>query len=315
MGGAPEINKTEAYFFSTDGLHRIHYVTYCPVGTVKGVVQLTHGMCDHIGRYDGFALFLAKNGYAVYGHDHLGHGGSVTEPEDFGYFGEQSGWRYLVDDLYEVTKIIQREYPNQPIFLFGHSMGSFVSRLYLSRYGEELSGLILSGTCGKLPAVGAGLSVIKLWIKTRGKRYRSKTLKKMIFGDYNKRLTSPRTPNDWVSRDPAVVDAYNKDPLNTFIFTAVGFRDLLTMMKQISQPHWYESVPKTVPIFLVSGRMDPVGNYGRGIIEVHGRLLDAGVDEVQIKLYPEGRHEMLNELNREEVYADLLAWLDPKTER
>jgi len=309
------INKTEETFLSTNGKTRIHYVTYQPDEAVKGVVQLTHGMCEHIGRYEKFALFLAENGYAVYGHDHLGHGQSVASKEDLGYFGEQDGWKYLVDDLYEMTKIISREYPNRPIFLFGHSMGSFISRLYFAKYGEKLSGIILSGTSGSNPLTGIGLSVVGIWRKTKGDRYRSKTLKKMVFGDYNKRFTSPRTPNDWLSRDPSVVDAYNRDPFSTFIFTVGGFRDLLTMLQKISDKSWASSVPKNIPMFLLSGDMDPVGSYGKGVMEVHDRLLDAGVDEVKIKLYPDGRHEMLNELNRQEVYADILAWLSEKTEQ
>ncbi len=304
------LNQIEDTFLSANGVTDIHYIACHPTGAVKGVVQLTHGMCEHIARYQEWIDFLAKNGYAVYGHDHLGHGRSVSDESELGFFGEQSGCHYLVEDLHTVTEKIRETYPTQPIFLLGHSMGSFVSRLYLARYGNEVQGVLLSGTCGKIPLSKMGLSLVRLWINTKGKRYRSKTLKKMIFGDYNKRLSSPRTPNDWLSRDPAAVDAFNRDPLSGFIFTNVAFRDLLTMIERISADRWFEEIPKNVPILLFSGEMDPVGNYGAGVRKLHRRLLDAGVDEVRIRIYPEGRHEMLRELNRDEVYQDILSWLE-----
>ncbi len=307
-----EINRTDESFLSSNGKTRIHYFVYRPSGHVKAVVQISHGMCEHIDRYQHFALYLAENGYVVYGHDHLGHGASVESKNDLGYFGDESGWEYLVEDVYEVTKIARREYPGRKIFLLGHSMGSFIARLYLMKYGKKLSGIILSGTSGGHQLNNVGLAVVDLWIRVRGKRYRSNTLKKMMFGDYNKRYPVIRTPNDWISRDVSVVDAYNKDELNTFVFTAAGFKDLMTMLKMVSDARWADSVPKDVPVFLLSGDMDPVGDYGRGVKKVYDRLLDAGVKDVKIKLYPGGRHEMLNEINRDEVYRDILDWLEEK---
>ena len=220
--------------------------------------------------------------------------------------------QYLVDDVYEMTRIARREYPCQKLFLLGHSMGSFIARLYLMKYGKNLSGIILSGTSGGHQLNNIGLAVVDLWIRVRGKRYRSNTLKKMMFGDYNKRYPVTRTPNDWISRDVSVVDAYNRDELNTFVFTAAGFRDLMTMLKMVSDVRWAGAVPKDVPVFLLSGDMDPVGDYGNGVKKVYDRLLDAGVRDVKIKLYPGGRHEMLNEINRDEVYQDILDWLEKK---
>lgn len=310
-----EINRTDESFLSSDGKTRIHYFVYRPSGAIRAVLQISHGMCEHIGRYEEFALFLAENGYVVYGHDHLGHGGSVASKEDLGYFGENSGWQYLVNDVYRMTKIAAREYPYHKIFLFGHSMGSFIARLYQMKHGEKIGGIILSGTSGGNRLTDVGLAAVELWIKLHGKRYRSNTLKKLMFGDYNKRYISPRTPNDWLSRDVSVVNAYSKDELCAFVFTAAGFKDMLTMLKMVSAESWARSVPKNVPVLLFSGDMDPVGDYGKGVRKVYDRLLDAGVEDVKIKLYPEGRHEMLNELNRKEVYEDILAWLNDRLKK
>ena len=309
------VNRTDESFLSSDGKNRIHYFVYRPSGQIKGVVQISHGMCEHIGRYEDFAAYLSKQGFAVYGHDHLGHGCSAPDKHDLGFFGEDFGWQHLVDDVYEITKIAKREYPMHKIFLIGHSMGSFIARLYFMKYGKNLSGLILSGTSGGNQLNNVGLVLTDFMIKTKGKRHRSKLLKKMMFGNYNKRYSEHRTENDWISRDNEIVDTYNADEYCTFTFTNAAVKDLLTMLKMISDDCWAESVPKEVPVFLLSGDMDPVGDYGKGVKKVYERLRNAGVKEVSLKLYPGGRHEMLNETNRSEVYADILSWLNEKAER
>lgn len=309
-----EVNKINESFLSADGKHRIHYFIYRPEGAVKGVLQISHGMCEHIGRYQDFALFLAQNGFVVYAHDHLGHGQSVQSEGELGFFGEDGGWNYLVEDLHQMTKIAKCEYPFHKFFLLGHSMGSFIARLYFMKYGSQLDGLILSGTSGGNKMLNIGLAFTDMQIRLKGPKHRSDTIQKMMFGSYNRRYQEVRTESDWISRDTSVVDAYRSDPLCTFTFTNAAFKDLLTMLKMVSDERWAFSVPKDVPIYLISGDMDPVGGFGAGVKRVHDRLLEAGVGEVKIKLYPEGRHEMLNETNRTEVYYDLLNWFLEKTE-
>ena len=304
-----EINKTNESFLSSNGVNRISYFVYRPTENIKGILQISHGMCEHIERYQDFAMFMAQNGFVVYGHDHLGHGHSVKSKEELGYFGEDSGWKYLVEDLYQMSKIARREYPFHKLFLLGHSMGSFIARLYFMKYGKGIDGLILSGTSGGNRMLNMGLMLADIQIRLKGTRHRSDKLQKLMFGSYNRRYPEVRTDSDWISSDPAVVDAYLRDELNTFVFTNAGFRDLMTMLKMGSDDRWARTVPKNIPVFLLSGDMDPVGDYGAGVKKVYDRLLEAGAEDVKIKLYSGGRHEMLNEVNRTDVYYDILNWL------
>lgn len=303
------MNKQEGSFLSANGTDEITYYIY-PVEEAKAILQVSHGMCEYIGRYEPFAAFLNANGIILCGNDHLGHGERAQNKNTLGYFAPENGWRYLTEDLRKTKELTEAAYPDLPYFLLGHSMGSFVARDYLTKYGTGLAGAIISGTSGGNKLSGMGIFLARRFQRTRGKMYRSKLLDKITFYGYTKKYKNVQSRYDWLSKDRAVVAAYEKSPLCNFIFTASGFQDLFTLLAHVSAKEWAHRVPKALPVCLISGAMDPVGAYGKGTIQVYERLKKAGVMDIELKLYAEGRHEMLNELNREDVYQDLLFWLE-----
>lgn len=295
-------------FTSSDGHSRVHGWVYAPTTEPIALLQISHGMCEYIGRYRWFMEALCRQGFVVFGNDHIGHGES-SESEQYGFFGEENGYQYLVSDLHRMTSIVKEKYQKLPVFLFGHSMGSFAARLYLSHYGEELRGAILCGTSGPNPLAKAGTIVTSAAIRLKGPMWRSTQLTAMAFGGYNSKYASPRTTHDWLTRDKSIIDTYLQDPKCTFLFTACGYRDLFTMLCQCNNREWFAGVSKKLPILLISGDMDPVGDYGKGIEKVLEQLLKNGVEDVSMILYPQARHELLNELNKEEVLTDIEQWL------
>lgn len=276
----------------------------------RGIVCISHGMCEHRQRYADFARFLARKGYVVAVHDHLGHGESAPKPEELGFFGETDGPQHLIDDLHTVITHVRRGYPQLPCFLLAHSMGSFIARCYLSRWGEELSGAILMGTSGTNPLCGAGIMLAEGIITSQGPMHRSHMLEETAFVAYNSHIENQRTPFDWISRDEGIVSRYMADPLCNFIFTAVGFRDLFLLLKQATQPETFVQTPDDLPILLMSGDGDPVGDYGAGPLEVKNRYLAAGKKNVSLHMYANARHELLNEINRAQVWQDILTFLE-----
>lgn len=274
----------------------------------KAVLVLVHGMSEHSGRYDHFARFLVENGFAVYMNDHAGHGRSAQVK---GHFADKNGWECVVKDIDTLTDYAVEKHPGLPVFLMGHSMGSFLSRSYIVRYGaaRHLSGCIICGTMGKNPGVGVGKAVATAQIKLMGPRSRGDILSRLSSTDYNQRIENPVNGSAWLSTDDQVCKAFEADPLCNFPFTAAGYRDLFTGLAEISSPQWAGKVPKDLPIFLIAGDQDPVGNYGEGPKQVAEWLRAAGVREVQLKLYPGMRHEVLNEIGKEEAYQDVLDWL------
>lgn len=281
-------------------------------GAVKGVVQIAHGMAEYSNRYARFAMELCKHGYAVYINDHLGHGASVADEDARGYFGE-NGAESLVEDMKQLNDIARQEYPNVPVFLFGHSMGSFLARKYTAKYGHTLDGVIYCGTSGTNPAAGIGIALTNFLIRRQGILARSAFVDNMAFGTYNKK-TEKKTKFDWLSRDEKEVEKYLHDENCGFLFTLGGFVTLFSLLKEVSARVWYNAVPTDLQILLVSGDKDPVGEYGKGVTEVYKTLRKTGHTNTVMKLYPEARHELLNEVNREEVTADLLHWLDARVE-
>lgn len=312
--------KTRLSYPSSSGRNTIAAYVYKPGaaqcarwgGRPRAVVQISHGMCEYLERYADFAGFLNDQGILVCGNDHLGHGDSVNSEEDYGYFAETDGWKCLVEDVHRLTLLMKADYPDTPYFLLGHSMGSFVARAYLSKYGDELSGAVIMGTSGTNRLAPLAYPLVTAMKKTRGDRYRSKAISGFAFGTYNAEFKPHRTEYDWISNDERVVDRYNADPRCTFLFTLSGFLDLYHMLDFISRREWAESVSAELPVLLLSGDMDPVGNHGRGVKEVHDRLAFAGLKDLIMKLYPDCRHELLNETNREQVYADILTWLNKR---
>ena len=307
-----EYQKKVGRFPSQRSGQIVTYYVYMPaVDRPEGILQIAHGMCEYLERYEPFIEYLVGQGWIVCGNDHLGHGRTAASEEELGYMGGSDGWRCMVKDMHTLTRRMQQLHPGLPYFLLAHSMGSFLGRAYLAQYGKELTGAIIMGTSsgvGILPSCAA-LGLIRVLSLIRGDRYRSAALQKMVFGSYNQKITDPATDSDWISTDPEVVRKYTEDPLCSFSFTLSGFRNLLHVLGYVSSSGWAAQVPKDLPVLLISGSEDPVGSYGKGPQIVARRLQKAGVREVTLQLYPDMRHEPLNETGRETVYKDLLDWL------
>lgn len=307
------VRMSESTFLSSDGKTRIRYREYLPEGEGKAIVQIAHGIAEHIERYDAFARFLSENGYIVVLNDHLGHGASLADPEDLGFFSEERGWINAVEDMRALHDLSCARFPGKPYYLFGHSMGSFLSRTYIIRYQTGLDGVILSGT-GHQPRVliRAGLALGAVEARRKGKRYKSRLLYDAAFGSYNKGIVKLRTNYDWLSRDEAQVDAYANDPLCGWMPSVGMIMDMLGGIDFITRPQNIKKMKKTLPIHFMSGDRDPVGENGKGVIRAYKAFRKAEMKDVTIRFYPGGRHEMLNELNRDEVYDDILTWLGSK---
>ena len=301
---------TQELFLPTTGAHQLHLCLWEPELPPKGILQISHGMCEYILRYAPFAAWLARHGWVVVGADHLGHGTTAPSREDLGYFQPQDPSRQVVEDLWAVSRWARERYPRLPLFLLGHSMGSFLARRYAMTYGDDLSGLILMGT-GSQPRslVRAGLLLAWLLGTVKGDRYRSAMLYSLTLGSYNRPFPPVRTPCDWLSKNPENVDRYIEDPFCQFRFTVNGYRTLLETLAYIQDPRNVARLPRRLPILLVSGDRDPVGNMGKGVAQVYEDYRTHSAP-VEMKLYPGLRHEILNEEERMEVYEDILAWLD-----
>ncbi|MDL2252866.1 alpha/beta hydrolase [Ruminococcaceae bacterium OttesenSCG-928-I18] len=273
------------------------------------LLQISHGMCEYMGRYAHFAEYCARNGVVVFGNDHIGHGASAGCVDDLGYFGEKGARRFAIRDLKIMNQMAKEAYPELPVVLLGHSMGSFFARQYAVQWPDTIEGLILSGTGGPNPMAGGGVAITKAMMKWRGDRHRSKFVEGLVFGAYLNEIQQPRTRYDWVSSDIEVVRQYVSDPYCNFHFTLSGFHELFSALREVSSPAWAVQIKKTMPIMIFSGAEDPVGDHGKGVKKVYDWLRGAGVKHIEYRLYPGGRHEMLNEVNREEVYEDILAFL------
>lgn len=299
----------EIYFPSSDGKNKIHAELFIPSdNNILGVVQISHGMMDYIGRYKGLADALCGAGYALAGNDHLGHGDSVATPDDYGFFASKNGYDYVINDLKRMNDIIRKEFPGVPVTLLGHSMGSFVARLYAEKYADSIDGLIIHGTAGPNPATGAGLLLVKLLRAIKGERHRSKFVCSMADGGYNKGFDPAEGVGAWLTRDGSMVADRVGNPKNDFIFTLAAYEDLFNFLGNCNSKKWFKEFPKELHTLVISGEMDPVGGFGKGVRYVYDNLKANGAD-VELKLYPEARHELFNETNRDEVFADLALWL------
>ncbi len=303
--------KKDLSFLSSDGKNTIQATVFAPKsGNIKGVIQLSHGMIDYVGRYEALADYLTGHGYVFAGNEHLGHGRSVASPKDFGYFGEKYGFINVVDDLYKMNRLLSEEYEGKPIILFGHSMGSFLARLYAVKHTDTIQGLVIHGTGGKNPAAGMGLKLVALLRAFFGSKHRSKLINSIAFGSYNKKFDKSEGKNAWLTRDIEKVATRDTDPYTSYLFTLAGYADLFTMLKQCNDARWFRYFPKNMPTLIMSGNMDPVGDYGKGVLMVHDGLKKQGLESLTLKMYDGARHELFNEFNREEVFADLCSWLD-----
>ena len=296
---------------SGDGLHQIWATEWLPEHCApRAVVQIVHGISEYVGRYAPYAEFLTGHGFAVVGDDHLGHG-RTARPGEYGFIAESGGWDILAGDVHELRVLEGERFPDVPYFILGHSMGSFLTRTYLIRWPGSVDGAVLSGTGQEAPVtVAFGKGLAGLLCRTRGPRSVSKLITSLSLGAYNKQFKPNRTGSDWISRDEAQVDAYVADPLCSFVPTVGMFRDMMGGLQFIADPENLRRMDPDTPVYIYSGDKDPVGGSGAGVRKVHGFFQGAGVKDLTLKLYPGGRHEMHNELNRDEVFADTLAWLE-----
>lgn len=301
--------RADLHMLSSSGRDTIHITEWRPDGEPMGIIQISHGMIECIDRYSRFADYMTKRGFLVIGNDHLGHGDTAAK-KNYGYFTPEDGSRYVVRDLYRVSCYVRSKYPGIPLILLGHSMGSFMARRYAMTYGGELDGLILMGTGGKPEwLLRFGILLSKALIAVKGDRAPSWLMEKLCFALYNEHFRPARTPSDWLTRDKKQVDAYLAREDCRFVFTLNGYRTLLEVLSYIQKKKNIRKIPRSLPILLLSGSEDPVGDYGRGVREVAWAYHQAGVRDLTCHLYPDARHELLNELNYREVQHDLRRWI------
>ncbi len=301
--------KEEFYYKSSDGITQIYATIWIP-SEIKMILQIAHGMVEHIERYEDFAKFLNNYGILVLGNDHLGHGNSVNSEEDFGYFSEENGNTNVIEDMHYLTKIAKEKYPNLPYVFLGHSMGSYLLRQYLCEYGNELDGAIIMGTGDEnFLKLKGGIAIIEKIASKKGWRYRSNIIDKAIFGGFNKKFEPSNTNKDWLTRDEKIVEQYISDKKCNFIFTLNAYYNLLYGINKLSDENYLNKMPKKLPVLFVSGRQDPVGNFGKSVLNVYQKFKNIGMENIECKLYEGYRHEILNELGKENVYNDILDWV------
>ena len=303
--------RNEFTFPSADGKTAIHAAEWLPETAPRAVLVLSHGVSEHILRYEPFAAFLTERGFAVCGHDHLGHGTSVAEGAPRLYFGPRGSWDDVVRDLYARRELAGKRFPGVPVFLLGHSMGSFLARTYLIRYPGTVAGAVLMGTGQMVPAVLAAARVLAAAEARRvGEDHASPLVTKLAFETYNRRFAPNRTAYDWLSVSTANVDAYLADPFCGGDPTIGLFREMLRGIADIEKQENLKRMNRNTPILFLSGQDDPVGDMGRGVRRAYRSFRRSGVRDVEMKLYPGARHEILNEACGETVCADVCRWLE-----
>lgn len=296
-------------FKARDGVEVFVY-KWLPSGGIKGIMQIAHGVSEHGGRYESFARDLVSEGYIVYANDHRGHGRTAKTLDNLIYLGD-NGWNLMAEDSHLLTRIIKRENPNTPLFFFGHSMGSFIVRQCLYEYPNEIDGAILAGTglVDKL-LINAGILIAERLIDKNNSKKRSFYLNKMVFGTFNSKVPAPETFFDWISRDKSTVQNFISDPFCGIPCTNNFFYEFLNGMKEIQRTKNMVQIPKSTPLLLVSGDKDPVGHWGKDVPALVKQYKRLGIKDVRYKLYKEGRHEVVNDINRDEVIKDILRWMN-----
>lgn len=306
-------------FLSKDGKTKIHAVKWIPGdGSYRAVLQISHGMIEYIGRYRPFAEYLNQRGFLVVGHDHLGHGASVTSKAEWGFFTEKHPSDTLIADMHTLRTKIQKENQGIPYFMMAHSMGSYMLRKYLCLHGEGLAGAVIMGT-GCMPdrTMRLGMGICKLIASLRGWHYRSRFVQSLSFNKYYRKydVYGKDYENSWLSKNAEDVKAYYHDPRCTFRFTVNGYYGLMEAVYFDNQPENISKTPKDLPLFFVSGADDPVGDCGAGVKKVYSLYQSAGFSDITYKLYENDRHEILNEPDRDMIYADIADWLTARVER
>lgn len=299
------------HWYDSCGKGKIHYCRWTPAGEIKGILQIVHGIAEFVERYDDFANYLNSQGYLVVAEDHMGHGQSIEGGSTQGFF--HGGWFAAVDDTMQLMKDTMAENPGVPYVLFGHSMGSFMARTILAKYPDcGITAAVICGT-GWLPTMPmpALIKVVEGICKKNGEENPSEDMQKMVFGGYNKRIENVRTSCDWLTRDDSIVDAYVAHPLCGFTPACGLLRDMMKGIYYNQQSKNLKNMKKHLPVFFIAGSEDPVGPYGKGVEKAAAEFKKAGMINVACKLYPDCRHEILNELNKQEVYEDVANWLRP----
>lgn len=299
--------RQEKKVLSSDGKNTLSGVVYIPDGEIKGLFHLVHGMTEYIDRYTELLSTITNAGYVCFGFDNLGHGKTAREG-DLGFIASKDGWKYLVDDVSVFADEIRSEYPNIPYILMGHSMGSFIVRLHAAKYGHLVDKLIICGTGGNNPAAPAGLLLCNIIKALRGERAISPLIENMAFGAYNKRFEG-NSKYDWLTKDTEIINKYANDKYCTFHFTASAMHDLIKLNHLCNSKKWYDDIHIDLPILLISGDMDPVGNYGKGVRQVYDRLKATGHNNATVKLYENCRHEIHNDSCRSEMAEDILKFI------
>lgn len=299
----------QEFYYPSEGAGRIHGLRWIPGGEIKAVVQIVHGIAEFAARYDEFARYLNSLGFLVVAEDHMGHGGSLENGGIRGYF--EGGWNTAVADTVRLTEDTRKAYPDVPYILFGHSMGSFMARTILCDYPElGLNAAVICGT-GWMPepVLKAGRAMASAVCRLFGERKPSSALQGVVFAGYNKRVEHPRTGFDWLTRDKGIVDAYIAHPMCGFTASAGLLRDMMGGMAYAQNPGNLARMDKKVPVLFLAGGDDPVGNYGEGVRAAAKAFAEAGMEQVDVKIYPLCRHEVINEINRQEVFENTAKWL------
>lgn len=307
------IKKEELYFDSRDNVTKIHAIRWIPEQKPIAVLQIVHGMAEYVDRYDEFASRMADRGFLVVGDDHLGHGQSVPTGGTYGYFCENDPATVVVRDVHRLKKMTQKTYPGVPYFIMGHSMGSFITRNYLCKYGSGINGAIIMGTGMQPKSVLIASKTVAAIQKTfLGSKHVSHFIDKNAFGSYNKKIQNARTAVDWLTKDAGRVDAYIEDPRCGFVFTVNGFQTLFELIWRLYKKENLESMPKDLPILFASGTDDPVGDYFIGVQRAIDSFKEVGMKDISVKKYETDRHELLNETDREQISEDIYNWLMQK---
>ena len=304
--------KRSVYLLSSDGKTNLHVNIWTPKTAPRAVLQIVHGMEEHMGRYDEFARFLNDHGIAVIGNDMIGHGKSVNSPEDYGFFAETNGKTYLLNDIRKVNAYAKKQFPGLPVFLMGNSMGSFLVRRYITKWGKDINGALILATgyfSGDAARFGKFLAYTRiLFFGARSKGW----LLNMITTGLNTWKFKLQGKGSWLSKNQENIDAYKNDPACGFSFTASAIHTLFTVIEELGDKKDFGNIPKDLPILMASGLEDPLGGNGRDVLKVYNQFVKLGIRDLNIQLYPNDRHEILNETDRDVVMNDILYWMEER---
>lgn len=308
-------NSSEGFFIKGSDGKDVFVYCWDDVSNPKAAVQILHGMAEHAERYKGFAEYLNQQGFVVYADDHRGHGKTAGSVEEIGYIGED-GFNQIVEDGHAVFKEIKEQYRSLPVVIFGHSFGSFIAQELIIRYGDEVAATVLCGSAARTGIeVSLGKQIASIEKNLFGERKQSRLLDYLSFNSYNKGIKDSQSKFAWLSRDPKEVRKYEEDPFCGTLFTAGFFYYFFEGLSNLYVKERLEKIPNNFPIFIIAGDRDPVGDYGRSVKKLHYFYEKANLTDVQYKLYSGGRHELLNETNKEEVFNDVATWINQKVHK